>query len=109
MRIDRALRDGEAESESGSTLAGLAAVEGIEYFLELARRDAGPVVGDGQDRGSARRLHANVDDGAFPRELDRVPHDVLDRAVQEVGIADYGRIAARMEANLALERLGLEA
>src|SRR5258706_6750228 len=75
VRIDRALRDREAEAEAGGALAGGAAVEGIEHFLELARRDARAVVADREYRGGARGMDAHVDRGARPRELHGVSYD----------------------------------
>ena len=112
MRLDRALRDGEAEAKA-LRAAGVAApaVERLEDPAELLRRDAGAAVGHA-DHGARRihlQAHGDVDGGSRRGVLHRVAHDVLHRAVQELGAAAHDGAADPMKRDVAPGGLRLEA
>src|SRR4051812_12503649 len=60
VRIDRALRDREAQSESRRAVARLAAIEGIEHLRELGRRNTGSFVAHRKDRRFLRGMHVHL-------------------------------------------------
>src|SRR3954463_6412566 len=88
VRGDGALRDGKAKAEAFRRVVA-AAVEGLEHPADFARRDAGPLVIDEEQRLAVLHGQIDIHAAAFACVLDRVAHDILDRALQQLRAAAY--------------------
>jgi hypothetical protein len=112
---DGALADGQADpNATASAIAGLShAEEGAKDVVEVRRGNPGAVIPDldaGHGAGGGGfAIQGDLDHGALRREVDTVPHDVLDGPADQLRRPVDGQGSISPELDRPLTRLELEA
>lgn len=98
----------KAHPAAGPATVVLDPEKGLEDVREKGFRNTGAMIANGGDRHVAAELQSNLDRRPLGSMPDRVPHDVLDGAVQQLPLSGYHGGLNRPENEPASPRFRLE-